>query len=433
MLSPISSAKPKRVLLVDCNNFFVSCERVFNPSLYGKPVVVLSSNDGCVIARSHEAKALNIPMGIPAFKAVDLFKRYNVLVFSSNFSLYGDMSSRVMHTVASEATDIEVYSVDEAFLHIADYGNEDNDAYYAARAQMLIRKVKQHTGIPISIGVGPTKTLAKIANKIAKQNAPYGGYYDITNVTAVDEILESMPVGDVWGIGRRYARFLLSRKIVTAKDLKYAPDAWVRKNLSIVGLKTVYELRAIPCLSIEESYAPNKSFTVSRSFGKAVTSLTHLYEAVATHATTAGLKLRKQQLAARYVTVFLLNNRYHDRVNYFHSTGIQLPLATSYTPALIEAAKAGVDKLYKEGAIYKKAGIMVTDLTAQTQIQMNMLVNPPNLARQQRLMKACDRIVSKWGSAKLTFAATGIARTWQAKKEKKSPCFTTEWDDLLQI
>ena len=206
MLSPILSGKPKRVVLVDCNNFFVSCERMFNPALIGKPVVVLSSNDGCVIARSNEAKALNIPMGAPAFEYVNLFKKHDVQIFSSNFSLYGDMSARVMQVLAQEASEIEVYSVDEAFLHLVDYGHEQDALYFAARAQLMIRKVKQYTGIPISVGIGPTKTLAKIANKIAKKNPLYRGSFDITDHPDIDALLEKFPVADVWGVGRRYAR-----------------------------------------------------------------------------------------------------------------------------------------------------------------------------------------------------------------------------------
>jgi DNA polymerase V len=433
VLLPILSAKPKRVLLVDCNNFFVSCERVFNPTLIGKPVVVLSNNDGCVIARSQEAKALGVPMGAPAFKWLEFFKKHHVHVFSSNFALYGDMSSRVMQTLSSEATDIEVYSVDEAFIHLADYGNEDNDLYYAARAQLLMRKVKQHTGIPISIGIAPTKTLAKIANKMAKKNDPLGGYYDITNSADIDDLLEQVPIGDVWGIGRRYGRFLSARKITTARALKYAPDAWVRKNLTIVGLKTVYELRAIACLAIDESVEDNKSFTVSRSFGKAVTDINHLYESVATHATAGALKLRKQKSAVRYVSVFLLNNKYHDIQNYFHSAGIELLQASSYTPDIISAAKKCVDKLYKPGSVYKKAGIILADISGQAHIQIHMLAPDRNATKQRDIMQACDRITYKWGSEKLTFAATGITRPWQTKREKKSPSFTTNWDEILTI
>ena len=433
MLSPILSGKPKRIVLVDCNNFFVSCERVFDPSLIGKPVVVLSSNDGCVVARSNEAKALDIPMGAPAFQYADLFKKHNVILFSSNFSLYGDMSSRVMQIVAQEATEIEVYSVDEAFLHIVDFGHEQDTAYYAARAQLMIRKVKQYTGIPISVGIGPTKTLAKIANKIAKKNPQFAGCFDITDHPDSDAWLEKIPVGDVWGVGRRYAKMLIANNITTARALKYAPDEWVRKKMTINGLRMVHELRGIPCYKIDEEVEPNQSITVSRSFGKPVTTLQHLQEAVSTHAASGARKLRKQELIAGHVTVFVIIRYYQDDQRYFDSVGLSLPVSSSYSPDIISAAKKCVKKLYKSGAIYKKVGIILNDLVDQNCLQMSLYEPGKDFSKQSGAMAAFDRVTTKWGTDKLTFAATGVDHPWQVKKEKKSPCFTTSWQELLTI
>lgn len=433
MLSPILSGKPKRMLLVDCNNFFVSCERVFDPTLIGKPVVVLSSNDGCVIARSNEAKALEIPMGAPAFQYEPLFKKHTVHVFSSNFSLYGDMSSRVMQTLAQEAADIEVYSVDEAFLHIVDYGHEQDPLYFAARAQLLIRKVKQHTGIPISIGIGPTKTLAKVANKIAKKNPALGGYFDITDRADVDELLEKVPVGDIWGVGRRYAKMLVAHNITTAKALKYAPDAWARKKMTINGLRMVHELRGIPCFAIDQEVEPNKSFVVSRSFGKPITTITHLKQAASVHATSGARKLRKQKLVACHISAFVLVRSYDDPQRFYKSASIQLPQATSYTPAIISAVKACIDIVFKKGLIYKKVGIMLNDITDADNLQLAMGQMGKDITKETRMMTTMDHITTKWGNETVTFAATGVDHPWKTKVEKRSARFTTSWQELLTI
>ena len=420
-------------MLVDCNNFYVSCERVFNPALMAKPVVILSNNDGCVIARSNEAKALDIPMGAPAFQYEHIFKKYNVYVFSSNFSLYGDMSARVMQTLAQEAAEIEVYSVDEAFLHIADLGHEDDAAYYAKQAHALIKKVKQYTGIPISIGIAPTKTLAKIANKIAKKNTALGGYCDLTQCAYIDDLLGKIPVGDIWGVGRRYAKMLIAHNITSARALKYAPDEWVRKKMTINGLKMVHELRGIPCFAIDESVEPNKSFVVSRSFGNPITALHHLQEAAATHAVTGARKLRQQKLLVRHITAFVLVRSYQDAQRHYKSASVTLPVATSYTPTIISAVKACIEQLYKPGLIYKKAGILLNDIVPQEFLQMNLYADTKDMSKQKQAMQAFDKISAKWGYDKITFAATGMDKPWQSKKEKKSACFTTSWQELFEI
>jgi len=408
---------------------------MFNPALIGKPVVVLSSNDGCVIARSNEAKALNIPMGAPAFEYVNLFKKHDVQIFSSNFSLYGDMSARVMQVLAQEASEIEVYSVDEAFLHLVDYGHEQDALYFAARAQLMIRKVKQYTGIPISVGIGPTKTLAKIANKIAKKNPLYRGSFDITDHPDIDALLEKFPVADVWGVGRRYARMLIAHNITNARALRDAPDAWVRKKMTINGLRMVHELRGIPCFAVDENVDANKSFVVSRSFGKTITDIVHLYEAAATHAASGGRKLRKHKLVAGHVSVFVLVRKYHDDTRLYESAGISLPVGTSYTPDIISAAKACIDKLYKPGLMYKKVGIMLNDIMPAESLQMNLYAFSKDTNKQNNMMGAVDRVTTKWGTDKLTFAATGTGQDqpWQPKKGKKSACFTTSWHELLTI
>ena len=377
----------------------------------------------------------NIPMGAPAFEYVNLFKKHDVYIFSSNFSLYGDMSARVMQVLAQEASEIEVYSVDEAFLHLVDYGHEQDTIYFAARAQLLIRKVKQYTGIPISVGIGPTKTLAKIANKIAKKNPLCGGSFDITDHPEIEALLEKFPVADVWGVGRRYARMLIAHNITNARALRDAPDAWVRKKMTINGLRTVHELRGIPCFAVDENIDANKSFVVSRSFGKTITDIAHLYEAAATHAASGGRKLRKQKLVAGHVSVFVLIRKYHEDTRIYESAGIALPVATSYTPDIISAAKACIDKLYKPGLMYKKVGIMLNDIRPAESLQMNLYALKKDTNKQNSMMGAVDRVTTKWGTDKLTFAATGPGQDqpWQPKKEKKSACFTTSWHELLTI
>jgi DNA polymerase V len=297
----------KRFLLIDCNNFFVSCERVFNPALKNKPVIVLSSNDGCVIARSNEAKLLGIPMGIPAFQCADLVKKHNIQVFSSNFALYGDMSNRIMYTLAQYVTALEIYSIDEAFLFIPEVtqSEELNNFYYTEYAQFLRKKVLQHTGIPISIGIGPTKTLAKVANKIAKKNSEHNGVFDITHRDK-DTILEQLDVRDIWGIGSRYAKFLHAYGIHTARDFMHSNEQWIKKKLTVFGHKTLLELRGVSCLHVEEITSEKKSITVSRSFGRSVTSYIELQESVAHYISMAAQKLRAQNMAAGVITVFII-------------------------------------------------------------------------------------------------------------------------------
>jgi DNA polymerase V len=404
---------------------------VFNPSLIGKPVVVLSNNDGCVIARSNEAKALDIPMGAPAFQYINLFKKHNVHLFSSNFCLYGDMSSRVMHTLAQEATDLEVYSVDEAFLHIMDFGNEQNSDYFKAQGLKLVRKVKQHTGIPISIGIAPTKTLAKIANKIAKKNPIHGNCFDITDRSDIDDILEQVPVGDIWGVGRRYAKMLIANGITTARALKYADDVWVRKKMTIIGLHMVHELRGIPCFAIDEQVEPNKSFVVSRSFGQSTSDAKLVKEAAAHHAASGARKLRKQKLLAAHVSAFVLYRRPSDTERSYMSASIALSEPSSYSPTIISAAKACIDKLFIPGLIYKKAGIMLNDLSSTDEEQLQIGADLPLKTKHNAWMQAVDRVTTKWGTDRLIFAATGIDRPWATKKELRSARYTTSWEELL--
>lgn len=417
----------KRFFLVDCNNFFVSCERVFNPALIGKPVVVLSNNDGCIISRSNEAKALGIGMSDALFECEEIIKKHNVQVYSSNFTLYADMAARVMQTLAELATDIEVYSIDEAFLFVSSH--QDVTHY----GQHIRSVVKQRTGIPISLGIGPTKTLAKIANKLVKKRAQYNGVLDITNHPQIDALLASLPVRDVWGVGRQYEKLLLSAGIRTPRDLKYAPDHWVRKKMTIMGLKTVLELRGKACIDLQEGVPAKQSITVSRSFGRAVSEKREVQEAVATYMIRAAQKLRKDHLRASVVSVFVATSRYHDHQRYFNAASFVCPLPTDYTPHLLEAAQACLAVLYKPGYVYKKVGVLLNDLVSDQQFQLSTYIPLPDMNTQRRLMKTCDTITTRFGSQVLSYASAGIDQSWKAKRLLKSAHYTTSWHELFTV
>lgn len=428
----------KRFALADCNNFFVSCEQVFDPALRNKPVVVLSSNDACVIARSYEAKKIGIKMGQPAHECTDIFRIHNVQVFSANFALYGDMSARIMQTLSDYSTDFEVYSIDEAFLHLPPFSvrfkSESHEGiYYTQYAQWLRKIVQQQVGVPISIGLGPTKTLAKVANHLAKTYPEHAGVFDITNHPAGNEILALLDVKEVWGIGSRYARLLKRHGIYNAYQFTQCSDAWVRKNMSINGLKTVLELRGIECFKMHDMPDAKKSITVSRSFGTNVTDLDELKQALAYHVSTAAEKLRRQKMITGFMSVFVCSTSYTDSQRSYNSAIIQLPLATSFTPALIAAGAACVQQLYKKGLIYKKIGVMLSDFYDAGSVQLSTLDAMPDLVKQAALMKTIDTANAKMGKNKLFFAALGTQQKWHAKRSKKSPAYTTNWHELLTI
>lgn len=415
--------------LVDCNNFYVSCERVFNPKLEGKPVIVLSNNDGCAVARSEEAKAL-IPMGAPAFKYEDIIKKNNIAVYSSNYTLYSDMSERVMSTLAQFTPEIEIYSIDEAFLNLTGFINYNLTEY----AKEIRATVKKWTGIPTSIGIGSTKTLAKIANKLAKKNRMCGGVFDITNHPRQDDFLQSIDVEDIWGVGRQYTKFLKRYGIQTALNLKNAPDNWVKKYMTIVGLRTVWELRGISCIELEEVSEPNKQIIRSRSFGKPVESLEELKEAVSTHATRAGQKLREQGLVASYISTFIETNRFKpEDPQYGNSAGWNLHEPTAYSPELIRYAIANLERIYKQGYRYKRAGVVLMGLVPQDQIQLSLMHSARPYSRDKALMNSIDRINSHWGSDAIRFAACGIKQAWQMRRARLSRRFTTNWNELQNV
>lgn len=408
--------------LVDCNNFFVSCERAFQPSLEHKPVMVLSSNDGCVISRSKEVKQLGIPMGMPFFKCKDIVKEHGIVVFSSNFSLYGDLSHRVMDTLNQFTDKIEIYSIDEAFLQL-DYSS-DNEEF----CRTIKKIVRQWTRIPVSIGIAPTKVLAKVANHLAKKNDQYGGVVDITDKN-IDDILYTVPINDIWGVGRQTTRFLTKNNISTALDLKNAPDTWIKEHLKITGLKIAYELRGISCLPLEELRDPKKGIMCTRSFGKAVTSLDQLVEAVATYTERAAEKLREEHRLATYLSVYIRTNYFNQDKKYSIGKGVELPVATSFTPDLVREALQILKSIYKEGFRYAKAGVFLTGLVPETSIQQNLFVRTDTF-KQKKLMESVDALNQRFGKETLTYAGAGISKEWSVKKEFISKKFTTSLKDL---
>jgi DNA polymerase V len=414
--------------LLDCNNFYVSCERLFQPALLGKPVVVLSNNDGCVIARSDEAKALGIPMGLPAFKLTDLLQEHPIEVFSSNYTLYGDLSARVMTTLAQWTPTVEVYSIDEAFLDLTGIST----AALLTYGQTLRATIHQWTGIPVSIGIGPTKTLAKLANRLAKRTVDAQGVVTLISASAIKKTLAQTPVEDLWGIGPGYTRRLKVHDIRTALQLRDANDRWIRQQLGVVGQRIVWELRGISCLPLELCPPPKQSLMVSRSFGRPITTLTEMREAVATYTTRAAEKLRRHGMAAGVVTVFLMTNRFTEEPQYSNSVTIPLPVATQDTAELIRYALRGTEHIFREGYRYQKAGVILTALVPAHQVQPH-LFDQTDRERSQKLMAAIDAINTAWGSGTIRYAAVGLRPRWIGQCARRSPRYTTRWNELVVV
>jgi DNA polymerase V len=415
--------------IVDCNNFYASCERVFNPKLENKPVVVLSNNDGCVIARSNEAKALGIPMGAPAFKMEEFLKSNQVFVFSSNYALYGDMSERVMTTIASFVKDIGIYSIDECFLDFTGYKYLNLPKV----ARSLKNDVKQYTGIPISIGIAPTKTLAKVANKASKKSKELNGVYILDNSQKITDALKVFPVEDIWGIGRQYAKFLKKYNINTAYELSQANDTWIRNNLKIVGLRTVEELRGIPCNDLELVVPNKKAVCTARSFGKLTNNYDLVSEALANYSSVCTAKLRKQKSAANIVTVFLETNPFKvNEPQYYKTKSMELPVATNYTPKIIEYSQQLLKSIWKSGYNYKKCGVVLSGLVQEDTVQQS-LFEKGDTEENKKIMSVLDLFNNRYGKDTLRSAAQGYKREWKLRQEKLSPKYTTDWNDLLKI
>ena len=410
--------------LADCNNFYASCERVFNPQIKGKPIVVLSNNDGCVIARSNEAKALNIKMGEPAFKIKSLFKKHKVHVFSTNFALYGDLSERVMNTLKSEVSRAEIYSIDEAFLDFSDLCSFD-------RALSIRKKVKKWTGIPISIGIAPNKTLAKVANHIAKKSTKDGIF--ILRKSDIVRSLQYLSIEDVWGIGRKNAFKLKQYGVYTALDFRNLNTDWLSKNFSINGVRLQKELRGEICYELEFKKNKKKNICTSRSFGKETNDYNIIRQAVSNFANTCAIKLRKEAGCCYKVSVFLMTNRYKPNVlqHYPYITlNFQTPTSDSFE--IVSKANIALKNIYRNKCIYKKAGVIVQNIVSAKEVQTS-LFDTINRKKRNKLMCSIDKINMLMGSDKIRLAAQGFDRKWKLQQEKLSPCYTTRFSDILSI
>jgi len=411
--------------LVDCNNFYASCERLFRPDLANRPVVVLSNNDGCIIARSNEAKTIGIGMGTPYFRQEHLIRRHGVAVFSSNYPLYGDISQRVMDVLMGLEPDVEVYSIDEAFLSLPGRDIDDLEN----RGRCLRAAVQKQTGIPVSIGFGPTKTLAKIANRFAKKKPAASGIFVISSGQLLDPLLATVTVEDVWGIGRRHAARLKAHGVYTALALKNCSDTWLRRELTVTGLRTALELRGISCISLEKAAPARKSICTSRSFGQPVETLADLQEAVATYTAQAAYKLRSAGLRATVVDVFIRTNSFRQEdAQYCNRKTFTLPVPSSHTATLIKVALASLRTMYRSGYRYQKAGVLLNGLVPECFEQLPLFAAPP--PRAASLMNAVDQINRRWGRDTIQSAAAGLVKEWRFRQLKKSPAYTTRWSEL---
>jgi DNA polymerase V len=414
--------------LIDCNNFYVSCERVFQPKIRRRPVVVLSNNDGCVIARSNEAKALGVKLGTPLFKAQHLVEEYNVAVFSSNYALYVDMSHRVMEALQEFTPEVEVYSIDEAFMSLED---EDGQSFHA-RGMNIREKVLKWTGIPVSVGIGQTKTLAKIANHRAKTDVELQGVFDLTPIDIQTEALEQTPIGEVWGVGPAYSKLLKAAGITTARKLRDADRRWIRRRMTIVGARIVEELRGISCLPLEQCPQQKKSITCSRSFGLPVESRRELREAVAIYMSRAGERLRRGKLAAGVVTVFINTNRFSPDPQYGNSITYELAYSTDSTNELLEWALKGLEQIYRPGYRYKKAGVMLNQLVPVDQMSRRFF-GDATYERSRSVLKAVDEINRRHGRDTVRFGIAQPKGQWQTKSLRRSQNYTTNLKEVLCI
>jgi DNA polymerase V len=416
------------IALVDCNNFYASCERVFQPALRGKPVVVLSNNDGCVIARSNEAKALGIEMGAPWHLNREKFSGAGVIVKSSNYTLYGDMSARVMKALLSFSPVLEIYSIDEAFLGLEGFEDRLEDHARTLRATVL-----QWTGIPVSVGVAPTKTLAKVANRLAKKDPASQGVRVLMATADQERALAQLELTDLWGVARRLSGRLRMQGVATPLALRNADPKQVRQTFGVVGERIVRELRGESCIGIEEVASSRKSLIASRSFGRPVETLTEMQEAVAAYASRAAEKMRRQNLATANLIVFVETNPFRKQdQQYRASQSAQLPIATADTGRLVAAALGALVAIWRDGYKYKKAGVMLLDLAPATALQGSLFAAPDSRGSQAR-MQALDVINRRYGRGTLVIGAAGVKSAWRLRREHVSKNYTTSWSELLTV
>ena len=420
------------IALVDCNNFYVSCERVFRPDLIGKPVMVLSNNDGCVVARSKEVKELGIKMGVPVFQVQQLINKHQIKLFSSNYTLYADMSARVMSTLESFAPRMEVYSIDEAFLDLTGVYFKDSVDY----GQRIRKKVVKHTGIPVCVGMGPTKTLAKLANFAAKKWSKTNGVVDLSDLKRREKLMRIVPVGEVWGIGSRTNAKLQTLGIETVWDLASQSPTNIQKAFNVVVARTVMELNGTSCLAIEDISPDKQQIVCSRSFSRRLTEEAELSKALAEFCSRAAEKLRHQKSVAGCVTVFIRTSPFNEQEpQYQRSASIKLSTATQDTRTIITAANRILSEIYKKGYSYQKCGVQLSYIQAKTsagQLELFDFDNDELPAENSVLMATMDNINKRFPK-KISIAATGFDKSWQPKAERISQRYTTDWKELVLV
>ena len=416
----------KKIALVDCNSFYVSCERLFNPKIRNKPVVVLSNNDGCIISRSNEAKALGIKMGEPYFKAKDIIIKNDVQVFSSNYSLYGDLSRRVMRTLKRFNSEIEVYSIDEAFLDLSNFSDEEvENVGKEIRATVL-----QWTGIPTSIGIAKTKTLSKVANHIAKKKL--SGVTSLIGIEDIDPILEKVEINDVWGVGRQLTKFYHKNGIYNAKQLKNKSNTWIKKSSNVLSSRTSMELRGIPCIDLETTTSRRKSCVVSRSFGQRVEKYQELKEAVANYCLNASEKIRSESLTAKSITVFIRTSPFQSRFGYYsNSKTVDFPIATNNSIEIVKTALTALESIFKNGYRYQKAGVILAGLSNSEGVKN--LFSSEKDKKINDLMRSIDNTNYRYGRSTLSLASAGFQRRRNMRRQHSSKIDTADYHCLPTI
>ncbi len=421
-----STQYSKKIALVDCNSFYVSCERLFNPRIRKKPVVVLSNNDGCIISRSNEAKSLGIKMGEPYFKARDIILKNKVEVFSSNYSLYGDLSRRVMRTLKRFNSDIEVYSIDEAFMDLSNY----TDTEVESVGREIRQTVLKWTGIPTSIGIAKTKTLSKVANHIAKKKQ--SGVTSLIGIENLDPILEKVEINDVWGVGRQLTKFYQKNGIYNAKQLKNKSNTWIKKSSNVLSSRTAMELRGVPCIDIETTQTKRKSCVVSRSFGKRIETFQELKEAVANYCLNASEKIRSESLVAKAITVFVRTSPFQRNFGYYsNSKTVDFPIATNNSIETVKTAVASLESIFKNGYRYQKAGVMLTGLS-NADGKKNLFSSEKD-EKINSLMRSMDNTNYRYGRATLSLASAGVHKKWNMRRQYSSKIDTADFYSLPKI
>ncbi len=418
--------------LVDCNNFYASCERVFNPQLIGRPIVVLSNNDGCVVARSNEAKALGIPMGVPIYQVRDIVDRHQVKVCSSNYTLYGELSRRVMAILKQHAESIEIYSIDEAFLEFSQGVSAERD--WESLAIRIREAVKKSLGIPVSIGMAETKTLAKLANNAVKKKQLPEGFCLLDRPSKIEELLKQMAVQDVWGIGRRWSKHLQSYGIDTAWQLRVAPPKLMRQKFNVFLSRTQLELQGVRCLHLEHFVPPRKSIAVTRSFGRKIKNLAELEQAVASYLSRLSEKLRLHRLKARKFILFIRTNPFSKTDDFYaQSIVCSMPDYTSNTADLILAGMQGLREIYLSQFFYNKAGVVAVDLRGEDAHQGKLFAGLIESKEEASLMKAVDLLNRKYGKNSIHYAITGTNQGWSMLSNQRSPNYLGSWEELLLV